>query len=124
MRVNLCLTEDVIKDSLPLSMGDGSPILMNSSDKDARIVEFSSHLPKYGIRSGQVIGVMLPAGREKILVVTGLLLFGCTSLPLDPSATLHEVRKKVEKAGIKLIFTSIEHIGIASQLKVCLAYLP
>lgn len=117
-------TEYAIKDRLPQRTQDGTPIHRNLPGKEARIAAFASDLPKYGVRSGQVIGVMLPSGCQKDLVVEGLLHFGCTDLLLDPNGKPQDVKKKVEDAGVKLVFTSGGHIDIASQLKVCLAYLP
>lgn len=89
---------------------------------DPRAMEFVAHLPRYGVRPGQVIGVLLAPGPGHRAIVDGLHRFGCTCLQLDARASTEQIRRTVEDAGAKLVFTSVDHLEIASQLKVCLAY--
>ncbi|GAA0460320.1 hypothetical protein Ade02nite_14580 [Paractinoplanes deccanensis] len=88
-----------------LADGDGS---LGYGDLVAWAGGVTSALREAGVREGDLVGLLMPRGREAIVAMLGILGAGAGYVPLDPAYPAARLAAMVQDAGPRLILTGAD----------------
>jgi tyrocidine synthetase III len=74
---------------------------------NAKTNQFAAYLAhRYGVRSGQFVGIELNRGELLVLAILGVLKCGAVYVPVDPAYPRERIRNIVSDAGCRLLITT------------------
>ena len=89
---------------------------MTYGELDRQAGRLACTLRKHGAAPDEVVGVLLPRGRELVVALVAVLKTGAAYLPLDPSMPTERIFTMVEDARPRCLVTgSDNHVRLASR---------
>ncbi len=81
-------------------LGDGPPLTYGDLDRRSALV--AGGLQALGVRPGEPVGMVLPAGADAVVAILGILRAGAGYLPLDPAHPEARREALLRAAGVRV----------------------
>ncbi|MET0355631.1 MAG: amino acid adenylation domain-containing protein [Cellvibrio sp.] len=105
------IQRQVMRNPQAPALADQSGIL-SYQEVNARANQLARQLIEQGIKTGDVVGILLPRGNQAIIAILGVMKAGATYLPLDPSYPADRLAYMLEDSDAKLVITTSAHVSI------------
>lgn len=83
---------------------------LSYSDLDTRTGRVAGALKKLGVKKGDRVGIYMPLGPDTIVAMYSVMRIGAVAVPIFSGYAAEAVQKRVEDAGISLLFTSFSYL--------------
>lgn len=89
---------------------------MSYATLNAHADEIAARLKSSGVKSGDIVGIMLHRSQELLFAILGVLKSGCTYLPIDPEYPIDRIKYVEAHSKLQYIITQSELKPISDQL--------